>query len=63
MTLNLQNIDEAKSKLESCDTANFSSSGNSFKHFTKRFKVNSFRHIRDLIIDFDHPVTAISGTN
>lgn len=63
MTLNLQNIDDAKSNLESCNTALFRSAGDSFTHFTKRLKVNSFRHIRDLTINFEHPVTVISGTN
>jgi len=63
MTLNLRNIEEAKRKLESCNVAAFRSSGDSFLHFTTKLKVNSFRHIRELTIDFNHPVTVIAGTN
>lgn len=63
MTLNLNNINSAKHKLEACDTALFQNSSNSFPHFTSRLKVNSFRHIRDLEIRFEHPVTVIAGTN
>lgn len=63
MTLSLQNIEDAKLKLCGCETTSFRSSGDSFVHFTKSLKVNAFRHIRDLSIEFEHPVTVISGTN
>jgi len=63
VTLNLNNVEDAKRKLASCDTATFRSAGDSFRHFTTNLKVNSFRHIRELTIDFDHPITIIAGTN
>lgn len=63
MALNLQNIDNAINKLKSCDTSTFRSAGESYKHFTLELKVNSFRHLHDLTIEFTHPVTVISGTN
>ncbi len=63
MSLNIKNIEEVKKKLKSCDVTTFRSSGESFRHFTMELKVNSFRHIQDLSITFEHPVTVISGTN
>ncbi len=63
MTLNLQNLDDAIKKLKQCDTSTFKSTGESFKHFTLKLKVNSFRHLYDLAVEFNHPVTIISGTN
>lgn len=63
MTLELQNIDEAKKKLERCDTAVFSDVGSSYKYFVRQMKINSFRHINNLSISFEHPVTVIAGTN
>lgn len=63
MTLNLQNIDVAKKKLLACNTSNFISANDNYRHFTKRLKIASFRHIIDLEMVFEHPVTVISGTN
>lgn len=63
MTLNLQNVNEAKQKLESCDTKSFHNSDKSFCFFTSELKVKAFRHISNLTVDFEHPVTVISGTN
>ena len=63
MTLNLQNLVEAKRKLSGCDITVFRSVRESFRHFTMELKVNSFRHIQDLCITFEHPVTVIAGTN
>ncbi len=63
MALNLQNIDNAINKLKRCDTSTFRSTGDSYKYFTLELKVNSFRHLHDLTIGFNHPVTVISGTN
>ena len=63
MTLSLQNVEDAKHKLEACDTTVFHDADNSFRFFTHELKVNTFRHISDLTIDFEHPVTVIAGTN
>ncbi len=63
MTLELQNISEKKRQLAECDTTIFQNTGNSFVQFTSEIKVNSFRHINDLTLTIDHPVTVVSGTN
>lgn len=63
MALQLQNLEDKKRRLNACDTAVFSSPQSSFKHFLKVLKVNAFRHIQNLEIVFEHPVTVISGTN
>lgn len=61
--LNLQNIDDAKGKLQHCDTGRFNNKDVSFRNFLKRIKVTKFRHILDLEIFFTHPVTVISWSN
>lgn len=61
--LNLQNIPDAKHRLLTCNTTTFNNSQNSFRFFLNRLKVNSFRHLSDLEICFDHPVTVLTGTN
>lgn len=61
--LQLQNINDAKSKLLSYDPLTFSGAQNSFKFFLNKIKVNDFRHITGLEITFDHSVTVITGTN
>src|SRR5688572_11356222 len=61
--LNLQNLDDAKGKLSNYDTSTFTSINNSFKHFVNKLKINEFRHIRNLDITFNHPVTIITGNN
>lgn len=53
---------EKISKLNGCDVSRFSGDG-SFPMFLSAVKVNSFRHIRDVELTFDHPVTIISGSN
>lgn len=63
MTLQLQNIQEKKRKLDSCDTLHFQDVDQSFRQFLHEIKINSFRHIFDLKLTFDHPVTIIAGTN
>ena len=63
MTLNLQNVEAAKNKLLSCDTAVFGNADDSYRFFTKQLNVTSFRHITGLDIHFEHPVTVISGSN
>lgn len=61
--LNLQNIEDAKKKLDRYDPTTFSGNQNSFRFFLNRIKVNEFRHIYNLDLQFDHPITVISGTN
>ncbi|HEY8270260.1 MAG TPA: AAA family ATPase [Pseudobdellovibrionaceae bacterium] len=63
MTLQLQNLSEKKKALAECDTSRFISLGNSFKEFVSEIKIKRFRHIADLTLTFEHPVTIISGTN
>lgn len=63
MTLQLQNLDDKKRQLASCDTSSFTGANGSYVHFLKRLKINSFRHISNIDIHFVHPVTVISGTN
>jgi predicted ATPase len=63
MTLNLQNVDAAIRNLKQCDTHSFRNIDDSFRYFTNELKVNTFRHISNLTVDFDHPVTIISGNN
>jgi len=63
MTLQLQNLDNKKKELENCNTSKFISLDQSFKKFISEIKVNRFRHITDLTLTFEHPITVISGTN
>jgi len=61
--LKFTKIHKITRKLKNCDTTAFSNSGDSFSNFTLRIKVNVFRHLRDVEIKFEHPITLISGTN
>lgn len=61
--LNLQNIKEAQKKLLRYDPTTFISTGDSFRFFLNRLIVNDFRHISNLNITFEHPITVIAGTN
>jgi recombinational DNA repair ATPase RecF len=63
MALHLHNIDDAKEELAAVDTKTFRSDGDSYKYFVTELSVTSFRHIKNLTIPFDHPVTVIAGTN
>ena len=63
MALSIQNLKEVKTKLDSCDVNTFGNVDNSYVWFIKSIKIDKFRHIRNLQIDFNHPVTAITGTN
>lgn len=63
MTLNLNNLAEVKGKLARCDTATFRSRGDSYLSFVRQLRIVRFRHLHDLCIDFEHPVTVIAGTN
>src|SRR5258706_456622 len=61
--LNLQNIQDAKTKLLNYDPVTFNGIQNSFRFFVNSVEIVSFRHISQLPISFDHPITIISGTN
>jgi hypothetical protein len=61
--LQLQNIPDAKAKLLNYDPTTFSGVDNGFRFFLNKLKINDFRHITNLEITFDHPVTVITGTN
>lgn len=61
--LNLQNLEATKNKLLYCDSNTFINNENSFRFFLNEIKINDFRHITNLDLTFDHPVTVISGTN
>ncbi|MDT3388166.1 MAG: AAA family ATPase [Bacteroidota bacterium] len=63
MAYSLNNINGYKRSLDENNVAVFSDTTNSYRDFLFRIKVNSFRHIRDLDISFDSPVTIISGGN
>lgn len=59
----LKNIEKYKDKLENCDVQKFKSPETCFRDFLSRIKINKFRHIHDLDITFDSPITVISGGN
>jgi predicted ATPase len=61
--LNLQNIKEAKLNLFDYDPQTFLGNQNSFRFFLNKITVNDFRHISNLSLSFDHPITVITGTN
>jgi AAA15 family ATPase/GTPase len=61
--LNLQNIKKVKKKLEDCDVLRFEGIGNSYRNFLKKIEVKQFRHLSNVPISFEHPVTIITGTN
>ncbi|TRZ42164.1 AAA family ATPase [Robertkochia solimangrovi] len=61
--LNLQNINSAKSRLLAYDPNTFNGVQNSFVEYLYRIEVDDFRHIQNLKIQFQHPITVISGSN
>jgi len=63
MTLSLQNLEKKKKRLERCDTSIFTGVHDSYRYFLRRLKINLFRHISNLDISFEHPITVIAGTN
>ena len=63
MAANLIKIKEYKRKLENYDINSFTNTDNSFLHFLQRIQVTRFRHVKDLDISFEHPVSVIAGTN
>lgn len=63
MPYTLRNIEEYKKKLARYDVSTFTNVDESYLHFLNRIKVNAFRHIHDLDMSFESPVTIISGGN
>lgn len=61
--LNLQNINDAQSRLLNYNPTTFNNAENSFVHFVNKIEVDEFRNIRNLKLTFDHPVTVLTGTN
>lgn len=61
--LNLQNINAAIKKLDGYDPVTFLNADNSYTQFVNRITIEDFRHIHNLDISFDHPITIITGTN
>ena len=63
MAYSLSNIGIYIDKLVKNDVTVFSNVGDSYRDFLTRIRVNAFRHITDLDMCFDSPVTVISGGN
>ena len=61
--LNLNNIKEAKKNLARYNPEVFSGVQNSFLEYLYKIEIEDFRHIKNLEINFSHPVTVISGSN
>jgi len=61
--LQLQNLENAKRSIENYDPTIFVNTANSYRFFLSQIIVNDFRHIHNLNLTFDHPITVISGTN
>lgn len=61
--MDFTNINAKIAKLDAYDVATFDNPQNSFKHFTLELKVNRFRHLSNVSLPFDHPVTVLAGTN
>lgn len=53
------NPNKDKDKLDSMDIEN----ENNFPFFLKKIRLNPFRHINNLTIEFRHPISVISGIN
>lgn len=61
--LYLNNLKEVKDKLTECNISSFVNINNSFKYFICELEIVKFRHLANLIIPFDRPITIITGTN
>jgi len=61
--LDFVNINQKIASLDACVVDDFVDINASFRSFTRQLTVESFRHIKDVTIDFEHPVTLISGVN
>lgn len=61
--INTQNINKAKNKLSNYNPHNFNNVNDSFKDYLYKIEIDDFRHINNLNVSFNHPVTVISGSN
>ena len=61
--LNLKKIEEYKDALLKYDVTSFRSPNNTYKHMLLNVYVKRFRHIEQLNMDIEHPITIIAGTN
>jgi predicted ATPase len=61
--LYLQNVKRSKEKLLKYDVERFENVDNSFLHYLNQIEVIEFRHLQNLKITFEHPVTVITGSN
>lgn len=61
--MDFTNINAKIAKLDAYDVTTFDNPKNSFKHFTLELKVHRFRHLSDVMLPLDHPVTVLAGTN
>lgn len=61
--LNLSNLLEYKRKLDNCNVTQFHNVNDSFRYFLNEIEVVQFRHLTNLLISFDHPITVITGPN
>lgn len=59
----IKNLEEYKKKVDTNDVKVFTDINSSYLNYLYSIKVNSFRHIHDLSLSFDSPVTIISGEN
>lgn len=63
MPYTLRNLKEYKRKLNAYNVRTFTDVDNSYRDYLYRIKINRFRHVEDLDLSFDSPVTIISGEN
>jgi len=61
--VNFTNINAKIAKLDAYDVATFDNPSNSFKYFALELRVERFRHLSNVFVQFDHPVTVLAGTN
>lgn len=61
--LNLANLHEVKNKLNDIDVKEFQNINNSYRFFLNEIEIIEFRHLVNLKIPFEHPVTVLTGTN
>lgn len=59
----VSDIHSAQHKANEYDVKSFEDVSNSYRQFLLSIGVVNFRHINNLELKFDHPVTVISGTN
>ena len=61
--MDFTNINSKIAKLNACDVNTFQTSQNSFTHFALELKVERFRHLSEVMLPLNHPVTVLAGTN